>query len=91
MKILLRLSYLLMGVGGFSTASVALSMTPHFLRGVAYFVALIIPAYAYFWIVDEPTAEALGMDLHNYYALLFASKAVVLLGSIVTLGVIWHG
>lgn len=91
MKIILRLSQFLVGVGGFSTIAVALSMTPYFLRATAYFVALLVPTYACLWICDQPLAESLDLELSEYYSLLIISKAVFLLGCLVTMGVIWHG
>lgn len=90
MKMLLHLSHFLMGVGGFSTLGLFLAQTPYLIRSAAYFVALAIVGYAYCWICDDPTAQALGLTLEEYYAALFASKAIVLVGVIVILGVIWR-
>ena len=90
MKMLLHLSHFLMGVGGFSTLGLFLAQTPYLIRSMAYFVALAIVGYAYCWICDQPTADALNLSFEEYYAALFFSKAVILLGAIVILGVIWR-
>lgn len=90
MKMLLHLSHFLMGVGGFSTLGLFLAQTPYLIRSMAYFVALAIVGYAYCWICDQPTADTLNLSIEEYYAALFFSKAVILLGAIVILGVIWR-
>ena len=90
MKMLLHLSHFLMGVGGFSTLGLFLAQTPYLIRSMAYFVALAIVGYAYCWICDQPTADVLNLSIEEYYAALFFSKAVILLGAIVILGVIWR-
>lgn len=90
MKMLLHLSHFLMGVGGFSTLGLFLAQTPYLIRSMAYFVALAIVGYAYCWICDQPTADTLNLSIEEHYAALFFSKAVILLGAIVILGVIWR-
>jgi len=92
MKFLHYLSLFLAGVGGFSTIGVALSLRPGWLlQATGIFIPLGVVIFAYLLIVDEPTADLLGVEINQYYASLFFAGAIILAGISIVLGVILRG
>ena len=81
----------LAGSIGVSALGWIFSLTPGFIRFSAYGVAIFIIAIGAGFFLDDPIAESLGIEISQWYAILFGSALALLCGVAVLAGVLING
>lgn len=81
----------LAGSIGVSVLGWVLSLTPAFIAFSVYGVALFIIAIGAGFFLDDPIAESLGIEISQWYGILFGSAIAMLCGVAVLAGVLING
>ena len=83
--------YFLSGSIGVTLLGWALALSPAFVKGASYGVALFVLAIGLGFILDDPITEATGLEPGQWYAILIGAAVAGLMGVAVLVGVLSNG
>ena len=89
MKVLRLFSYFLTGATA-TTLGGGLSFTPYFIRVLVYAVVLGLIAIVSALAFDDPIAEYMGIELPDYYSIVWGVAITFIAGLSVLGGILWQ-
>lgn len=90
MKVLRLFSYFLTGATATTLGGWALSFTPYFLRVLVYAVVIGLIAIVSALAFDDPIAEYMGIELPDYYSIVWGVAITFIAGLSVLGGILWQ-
>ena len=90
MKVLRLFSLFLSGATATTLGGWALSFTPYFIRVLVYAVVLALIAIVSALAFDDPIAEYFGLELQDYYSILYGVAFTLVAGLAVLGGILWQ-